>query len=114
MTLAGGGSVQASRLTGYHYIPGGISSPVGHCRPFDTKAQGTVFGSGVGIVVLKRLTGAPADRDTIHAVIKGLALSNDGSSQIGYTAPSVDGQAQVIAMAQLIAGTKAPRGGDHE
>jgi len=107
MALAGGVSVQVPRLTGYHYIPGGISSPDGHCRPFDARAQGTVFGSGIGVVVLKRLTDALADRDTIHAVIKGSALSNDGSSKIGYTAPSVDGQAQVIAMAHLIAGVEA-------
>jgi phthiocerol/phenolphthiocerol synthesis type-I polyketide synthase E len=59
MALAGGVSVQVPRLTGYYYIPGGINSPDGHCRPFDARAQGTVFGSGIGIVVLKRLTDAP-------------------------------------------------------
>jgi phthiocerol/phenolphthiocerol synthesis type-I polyketide synthase E len=107
MALAGGVSVQVPQRTGYYYIPGGISSPDGHCRAFDAQAQGTVFGSGVGIVVLKRLADALADGDTIHAVIKGSALSNDGSSKIGYTAPSIDGQAQAIAMAQMIAGISA-------
>jgi phthiocerol/phenolphthiocerol synthesis type-I polyketide synthase E len=107
MALAGGVSVQVPQRTGYYYIPGGISSPDGHCRVFDAQARGTVFGSGIGIVVLKRLADALADRDTIHGVIKGSALSNDGSSKIGYTAPSIDGQAQAIAMAQVIAGIKA-------
>jgi len=107
MALAGGVSVQVPQRTGYYYIPGGISSPDGHCRAFGAQAQGTIFGSGVGIVVLKRLADALSDRDTIHAVIKGSALSNDGSSKIGYTAPSIDGQAQAIAMAQSIAGIDA-------
>jgi acyl transferase domain-containing protein len=107
MALAGGVSVQAPGRTGYYYLPGGISSPDGHCRAFDAKAQGTVFGSGLGVVVLKRLADALSDRDAIHAVIKGSALSNDGSSKIGYVAPSIDGQAQAIAMAQSIAGVDA-------
>jgi phthiocerol/phenolphthiocerol synthesis type-I polyketide synthase E len=107
MALAGGVSIQVPQRTGYYYIPGGISSPDGHCRAFDARAQGTVFGSGVGIVVLKRLADALSDNDTIYAIIKGSALSNDGSSKIGYTAPSVDGQAQAIAMAQSVAGVDA-------
>jgi phthiocerol/phenolphthiocerol synthesis type-I polyketide synthase E len=107
MALAGGVSIQVPQRTGYYYIPGGISSPDGHCRAFDVRSQGTVFGSGVGIVVLKRLADALSDNDTIHAVIKGSALSNDGSSKIGYTAPSVEGQAQAIAMAQNVAGVDA-------
>ena len=102
IALAGGISVQVPQLTGYYFIPGGISSPDGHCRAFDVQSQGTVFGSGVGIIALKRLADALSDRDTIHAIIKGTAVSNDGSSKIGYTAPSIEGQAQAIAMAQIV------------
>lgn len=79
-------------------------SPDGHCRAFDASAQGTVGGNGIGIVVLKRLSEALADGDHIHAVIKGAAINNDGSGKVGYTAPSIKGQAQVIAMAQAVAG----------
>ena len=79
-------------------------SPDGHCRAFDAKAQGTVGGDGVGIVILKRLADAIADGDCIHAVIKGSAINNDGSAKIGYTAPSIDGQAKVIAEALAISG----------
>src|SRR5204862_8239217 len=86
------------------YSEGGIISPDGHCRTFDANAAGTVSGDGVGIVVLKRLSDALADGDCIRAVIKGFAINNDGSLKIGYTAPSVDGQAEVIAMAQAMAG----------
>jgi len=107
IALAGGVSIQVPERTGYYYIPGGVSSPDGHCRAFDAEAQGTIFGSGVGVVVLKRLADAVADRDTIHAVIKGSALSNDGSSKVGYTAPSIEGQARAISMAQSIAGVNA-------
>src|SRR4030095_7603802 len=107
IALAGGISVQVPQLTGYYYIPGGISSPDGHCRAFDAQSQGTVFGSGVGIVVLKRLAEALSDRDTIHAVIKGSAINNDGSLKVGYTAPSVDGQSSVIVEALAMAGVEA-------
>jgi acyl transferase domain-containing protein len=107
MALAGGVSIQVPQRTGYFYQEGGISSPDGHCRAFDAKAEGTIFGSGVGIVVLKRLGDALADNDSIQAIIKGSAINNDGSSKIGYTAPSVEGQSQVISMAQLIAGIEA-------
>jgi acyl transferase domain-containing protein len=107
IALAGGVSVQVPERTGYYYIPGGVSSPDGHCRAFDARAQGTIFGSGVGVVVLKRLVDAVSDRDTIYAVIKGSALSNDGSSKVGYTAPSIEGQARAISMAQVIAGVSA-------
>src|SRR5215213_4756220 len=100
--MAGGVSIQVPQRTGYYYQEGGITSPDGHCRAFDAKAQGTVFGSGVGIVVLKRLADALEDGDTIHAIIKGSAINNDGSLKVGYTAPSVEGQAQVIMMAQLL------------
>ena len=79
-------------------------SPDGHCRTFDAEAQGTVFGSGVGVVLLKRLEDAIRDGDYIYAAIRGFALNNDGASKVGYTAPSVEGQARVIAMAQELAG----------
>ena len=83
---------------------GMIFSPDGHCRPFDADARGTRAGEGAGIVVLKRLAERLADRDTIHAVIRGAAINNDGAGKAGYTAPSVDGQIEVIAMAQALAG----------
>src|SRR6185436_15193584 len=82
-------------------------SPDGHCRPFDARAQGTVFSNGLGVVVLKRLADAMADRDDVIAVIRGWALNNDGGSKLSYTAPSVDGQADVIAMAHAMAGVDA-------
>lgn len=108
MALAGGVWVNLLHGEGgYHYQPGAILSPDGHCRAFDAKAAGTVIGSGVGVVVLKRLTDALADGDTIHAVIKGSAINNDGSAKAGYTAPSIEGQAEVILAAQANAGISA-------
>jgi phthiocerol/phenolphthiocerol synthesis type-I polyketide synthase E len=101
--------VQVPQRTGYHYIPGGICSPDGHCRAFDARAQGTVFGSGVGIVVLKRLADAISDRDTIHAVIRESAINNDGAMKVGYAAPSVEGQSAVIIQAQAIDVADEPR-----
>lgn len=103
MALAGGVSIGVNQKTGYFYKEGMILSPDGHCRAFDAQAQGTVSGSGVGIVVLKRLEEAIADGDYIHAAIKGSALNNDGAFKIGYTAPSIDGQAQAIADALALA-----------
>ncbi|MEO0537755.1 MAG: SDR family NAD(P)-dependent oxidoreductase [Cyanobacteria bacterium P01_A01_bin.123] len=102
--LAGGIAIQVPQASGYLYQLGGFSSPDGHCRAFDADARGTIFGNGVGIVVLKRLEDALADGDYIHAVIKGSAINNDGSSKVGYTAPSVEGQAEAIAESQAIAG----------
>ncbi len=107
MALAGGVCVLLRQKGGYFYQEGGIPSPDGYCRAFDTKARGTVVSEGVGIVVLKRLSDALADRDHIYAVIKGSAINNDGSSKMGFTAPSVEGQAQVIAMAQALADVSA-------
>ncbi|MGD1700261.1 SDR family NAD(P)-dependent oxidoreductase [Dapis sp. BLCC M229] len=104
MALAGGVSIQVPQKTGYLYQEGMILSPDGHCRTFDAKAKGTLVGSGLGIVVLKRLEDAIADGDYIYAQIKGSAINNDGSSKVGYTAPSVEGQAAVISEAQSIAG----------
>ena len=107
VALAGGVSVTFPRRAGYLYEEGMILSPDGHCRPFDAEARGTHGGEGVGIVVLKRLADAIADRDTIHAVIRGAAINNDGAGKAGYTAPSVDGQVEVIALAQALAGVEA-------
>ena len=104
MALAGGITISVPQKAGYFYQQGGVLSPDGHCRAFDAKAQGTFPGYGVGIVVLKRLEDALADGDCIHAVIKGFAINNDGSLKVGYTAPSVEGQAEVIAEAHALAG----------
>ena len=103
MALAGGVSVRSPQKSGYRFQPGGILSPDGHCRAFDANAAGTIFGSGAGIIVLKRLKDALVDGDSIHAVIKGSALNNDGSLKAGFTAPSVDRQAEVIAQALAVA-----------
>ncbi|MDF5730970.1 MAG: SDR family NAD(P)-dependent oxidoreductase, partial [Rhizonema sp. PD38] len=107
MVLAGGVSIGVTQKTGYLYQEGMILSPDGHCRAFDAQAGGTVGGNGVGIVLLKRLSDAIADGDYIHAVILGSAINNDGSLKVGYTAPSVEGQAAVISEAQAIAGIEA-------
>ncbi|MEG3898412.1 MULTISPECIES: beta-ketoacyl synthase N-terminal-like domain-containing protein [unclassified Microcoleus] len=107
IALAGGVSIQVPQKTGYLYQEGGINSPDGHCRAFDANAQGTIFGSGLGIVVLKRLEDAVADGDCIQAVIKGSAINNDGSLKVGYTAPSVEGQREVILEALALAGVEA-------
>jgi acyl transferase domain-containing protein len=104
MALAGGVTVQSIQKTGYLFEEGGITSLDGHCRAFDARSGGTVFGNGLGIVVLKRLQDALDDRDRIYAVIRGWAVNNDGSAKIGYTAPSVDGQAAVIAEALSMSG----------
>ncbi|MBN2167154.1 MAG: acyltransferase domain-containing protein [Marinilabiliaceae bacterium] len=100
MCIAGGICVSVPQETGYIYQEGAIPSPDGHCRPFDAKANGTVFSNGVGVVVLKRLEDAIADRDNIYAVVDGWALNNDGNKKVSYTAPSIDGQAEAILMAQ--------------
>ena len=106
MAIAGGVAISVPQKTGYLYREGGIASPDGHCRAFDANADGTIMGSGIGVVVLKRLEDAIADGDTIHAVIKGSAANNDGSAKASYTAPSVDGQAAVIEEALTIAGVE--------
>jgi glutamate-1-semialdehyde-2,1-aminomutase len=99
MALAGGISITVPQKVGYLYQEDMIGSPDGHCRAFDAQAQGTVFGSGGGMVVLKRLKQALADGDNIYAIIKGSAINNDGALKVGYTAPSVTGQRQVITAA---------------
>ncbi|EMS73637.1 type I polyketide synthase [Ruminiclostridium cellobioparum] len=107
MALAGGATINVPHKNGYLYNEGGIFSPDGHCRAFDKDANGMLFGNGVGIVVLKRLKDALADRDSIIAVIKGSAINNDGSLKVGYTAPSVEGQSEVISNALENAGITA-------
>ncbi|HHO59211.1 MAG TPA: acyltransferase domain-containing protein, partial [Thiotrichales bacterium] len=107
MAIAGGSCIRNYDTFGYRYQEGGILSPDGHCRAFDADAQGTVSGDGTTAVLLKRLSDAIADGDQIYAVIKGSAINNDGSEKIGYTAPAVKGQAEVIAAAQAQAGVDA-------
>ncbi len=104
MSLAGGVSVGVPVQRGYHYEPGGMESPDGHCRTFDAQARGSMFGDGVGVVVLKRLADAQEDGDQILAVLKGSAINNDGSLKVSYTAPSVVGQTQVVQDALANAG----------
>ena len=99
MMLAGGVTVSLPQNTGYSYQEGGILSPDGHTRTFDAKGRGMVFGNGLGCVVLKRLRDARRDGDHVRAVILGTALNNDGSVKVGFTAPSVSGQADVIVEA---------------
>ncbi|TPG75975.1 acyltransferase domain-containing protein [Brevibacillus laterosporus] len=103
MALAGGVSVKADQSNDHEFQEGSILSPDGHCRAFDSNAQGTVIGNGVGVVLLKRLEDALADNDQILAVVKGTAINNDGMQKVGYTAPSVTQQAEVIKDALTIA-----------
>src|SRR6266545_4291275 len=107
MALAGGVTIEIPHKRGYLYQPGEILSPDGHCRAFDYRAEGTIFGSGAGIVVLRRLRDAIEDGDAIYAVIKGSAVNNDGSGKVGYLAPSVDGQAGAIVEAMAVANVRA-------
>lgn len=107
MALAGGVSLRIPQISGYLYEQGSTLSPDGHCRAFDSAGKGMVTGSGAGIVVLKRLADALRDSDNVRAVIRSSAINNDGSAKVGFTAPSVDGQATVIAEAQSLAGVTA-------
>jgi natural product biosynthesis luciferase-like monooxygenase protein/amino acid adenylation domain-containing protein len=109
MAIAGAVRITLPQRTGYLYQDGMILSPDGHCRPFDHRAGGTVSGNGVGVVVLRPLRDALADGDQIYAVIRGSAVNNDGHRGVGYTAPSVAGQAEVISEALAVAGVS---GGD--
>ncbi len=103
MALAGGCTIELPHRRGYLYQDGEILSPDGHCRAFDHRAAGTVFGSGAGVVVLRRLADALADGDPVRAVIKATAVNNDGADKAGYLAPSVGGQAAAIVEALTIA-----------
>jgi len=107
MALAGGVTITLPQVKGYFYKEDGMLSPDGHCRAFDAESKGTVFSNGAGVILLKRLSEAIADGDHIHAIIKGAAVNNDGGVKLSYTAPSVDGQAEVIAMAHGLAGISA-------
>jgi len=99
LAIAGGVSVTFPQHQGYLYQQGAIASADGHCRAFDAKAAGTVFGDGIGVVILKRLQEALADGDFVYAVIRGAGLNNDGSNKVSFTAPSVDGQVGAITAA---------------
>jgi phthiocerol/phenolphthiocerol synthesis type-I polyketide synthase E len=99
LALAGGASVFTPQETGYLHGPGSILSPDGHCRSFDVKSAGTISGSGVGVVALKRLGDALRDGDPVHAVIKGSAINNDGAARVAFSAPGVEGQSSVITEA---------------
>ena len=107
VALAGGVSVATPQKVAMKYEPGSVVAPDGRCRAFDAAAEGSVAGEGVGIVVLKRLDQALADRDTIHAVVLGTCLANDGDRKGNFTAPSVEGLAEVIAGALEQAGVGA-------
>jgi acyl transferase domain-containing protein len=107
MALAGGVSVTVPQVAGYLYEQGSTFSSDGRCRAFDASAQGMMPGSGGGVIILKRLSDALADGDTIRAIICGSAINNDGAAKVGYTAPSVEGQASVIADALSYAGVSA-------
>ena len=107
MALAGGVTLEIPHGVGYLCREGEILSPDGHCRPFDQAASGTSFGSGVGIVALRRLEDALRDGDRIYALVKGSAVNNDGAGKVGYLAPSVDGQAAAVTEALAVAGVDA-------
>jgi acyl transferase domain-containing protein len=107
MVLVGGVTIHFPQHNAYIHEGGTAYSPDGHCRPFDATPSGLVDGNGAACIVLKRLSDAIADRDHIHAVIRGSAINNDGSDKIGYSAPSIDGQSEVILQAQAAAGVQA-------
>ncbi|MDR5002042.1 SDR family NAD(P)-dependent oxidoreductase [Brevibacillus parabrevis] len=103
LAVAGGVSITSPLKNGYVYQDGMILSADGHCRAFAADSSGTVVGNGIGLVILKRLEDALRDNDHIYAVIKGTAINNDGNRKVGYTAPSVDGQVEVIRAAHRVA-----------
>ncbi|HLR99172.1 MAG TPA: beta-ketoacyl synthase N-terminal-like domain-containing protein [Mycolicibacillus parakoreensis] len=103
LALAGGSSIRVPHRVGYWHETGSMVSGTGHCRPFDVRSDGTIFGSGVGVVLLKPLADAVADGDRIHAVIRGSAINNDGATKMNYAAPNAVGQAEVIAEAHAVA-----------
>jgi acyl transferase domain-containing protein/thioesterase domain-containing protein/acyl carrier protein len=103
LAIAGGAVIAPVQHKGYHYKEGEILSPDGHCRPFDAQSAGTVISSAAGCVLLKPLAHAMEDGDTVLAVIRGSAINNDGNDKVGYLAPSVSGQARVVAEALAVA-----------
>ncbi|MFD0686457.1 type I polyketide synthase [Actinomadura fibrosa] len=96
MALAGAVDVRLPYGRGHWRMDGGIASADGHVRAFDAAASGTVFGTGVGVLALKRLDEAAADGDHVHAVIRGSAVNNDGAARAGFTAPGVEGQTRLV------------------
>jgi acyl transferase domain-containing protein len=107
MALAGGASLSFPQERGYAYTEGGMGSRDGHCKAFDAQSSGVIFGSGVGVVLMKRLSEAVADGDTILAVLRGYGVNNDGAQKASYTAPSAKRQGEVIATAHAFAGITA-------
>ncbi len=107
MAMAGGVTILVPQDHGYVFKEGEVLSSDGHCRTFDADSKGTIFGSGAGIVMLRRLQDAIADGDRIHAVIAGSAVNNDGARKVSYLAPSVDGYAEVVAEALALADVPA-------
>lgn len=107
MALAGGVTIVLPQKKGYFYKEGGMLSKDGSCRTFDADAAGTVFSNGAAVVVLKRLEDALADGDEIYSVIRGYAFNNDGGDKVSYTAPSVEGQAEVVSLALKMGGIDA-------
>lgn len=107
VALAGAASIAFPQRQGHLYDEGGMLSADGHCRPFDAEASGTMFGDGAGVVVLKRLSTALADGDQIYALLRGAAVNNDGAHKLSFSAPTVDGQANVITRALAVAGVGA-------
>ncbi|MEU1516189.1 type I polyketide synthase [Streptomyces sp. NPDC005811] len=107
LALAGGADVELPLGHGHYWAEGGPLTKDGRCRPFDAEASGTVFGSGAGVVVLRRLSDALADGDRVLAVLRSTAVNNDGAEKVGYTAPSVTGQVAVVAEAISMAGIDA-------
>lgn len=102
LALAGGVTIELPHRRGYFYKEGEILSPDGHCHAFDHRAQGTVFGSGAGVIALRRLGDAIADGDHIHAILRATAINNDGASKANYLAPSVSGQAACVVEAHAL------------
>ena len=107
LAIAGASTVLLPQKRGYLYKQGEIMSPDGHCRPFDANSAGTVFGSGAGAVVLRRLSDAQNDGDTVYAILRGSAVNNDGSQKVGFLAPGVEGQTEVIAEALSVSGLES-------
>ncbi len=107
LVLAGGVAITIPQKAGYLYEEGGIVSPDGVCRTFDMEANGSVMGNGVGVITLKRLADAMEDKDHVYAVIRGSSMNNDGIVKVGYTAPGLDGQTEVITEALSVAGVPA-------
>ncbi len=106
LALAGGAAVAGRQRAGYLYLPGSLLSPTGRCRPFDAASDGAVDSDGVALLALKRLGDAVADGDTVHAVIRGSATTNDGAEKVGFLAPRTAGRAVVIAAALARAGVR--------